>query len=105
MVAGVEDGVTYSTGTKIATLPPGLYPSYHQYREVLDYSTTDPAAANTAVLKIEDDGDLYMHESAHADGNTLDGISFFAGKKQTSIGAGNTANPNTEQFPGGFPVL
>ena len=88
MEAGAEDGVTYSTASKIAILPASFRPSHHQYREVLDYATTDPAAGNTAVCKIETDGDLYMTESASAAGNTLDGISFFAGKDATSVAAG-----------------
>ena len=88
MEAGTEDGVTYSTASKIATLPSSFRPSHHQYREVLDYATSTPASANTAVFKIETDGDLYMSEGASAAGNTLDGISFYAGKKATSVTAG-----------------
>lgn len=101
---GAVGGGDASSDT-IATLPPGFRPTYIQYRLVLDFGTSTPASSNVAILRINTSGVIVQIESGEADGVILDGISFFAGKKATSIGAGSTANPNTDQFPGGFPVL
>ena len=88
----------------IATLPPGFRPQYHRNITVLDTNITSAASANVAILRINTDGEILQTAEGGTTGVLLDGVSFFAGKKETSIGSGSTANPNTEQFPGGFPV-
>jgi len=83
-----------SSAHTIATLPEGHRPTYDQYRIALDTNPTGPATGNIAVVKIfstsdaSKPGEIVQYESGVTAGVSLDGISFFAGKKATSVMTG-----------------
>ena len=91
----------------ITSLPAGCRPNANQYRLATPGILTVPTSvhSHTIIVEIDTDGDIQCKGGTGSRIiTTLDGISFFAQQKITSIGAGSTANPNTDQFPGGFPV-
>ena len=80
----------------IVTLPEGYRPP----------KTTIVAAARGAAqesVKILSSGVVNIANGGDTGYSSLDGISFFAHQKVTSIGAGSTVSQ--DQFPSGFPVL
>ena len=106
---GVDTG---SISADITTLPEGFRPNFEQRRLV---SRLVNASIYIQQIRIDTFGVIKrvyasiinLDDTVQADTTAevcFDGISFFAQQNITSIGAGSTANPNTEQFPGGFPV-
>ena len=61
---------------------------FDQFRLILDNSATDPLTGNLAVLKITTAGVVNMSNSGSTTHASLDGITFFALQKTTSVATG-----------------
>ena len=83
---GVKNGD--SSAAIIATLPPGFRPQFNRNITVLDGSITSAASANVAILRVNTDGEILQAAEGGTTGVLLDGVSFFTGKKATSVTAG-----------------
>ena len=77
-----------SSAAIIATLPPGFRPQFDRNITVLDTNITSAASSNVAILRINTDGEILQAAEGGTTGVLLDGVSFFAGKKATSVHAG-----------------
>jgi hypothetical protein len=86
----LRGGVKNGTGSAaiIATLPPGFRPQFDRNITVLDGSITSAASANVAILRVNTDGEILQAAEGGTTGVLLDGVSFFTGKKATSVTAG-----------------
>ena len=105
---GVDSGS--SVTSDITTLPEGLRPLFEQRKlvnRVVDGNLRIQQIRITTGGVIRRVYGWNIDTSATAADLTkeicLDGISFFANQKVTSIGAGSTVSQ--DQFPSGFPVL
>ena len=90
----MKDGGAQDTFT---TLPEGFRPSTKIFIPVYKSGTINVALEITAA------GACSFNTGTSNGQEYIDGISFFAHQKVTSIGAGSTVSQ--DQFPSGFPVL
>jgi len=72
----------------ITNMPDGFRPILDTHRIILDTSGT--SVSQTALLKIEDDGDLSAI-SGSTTGLFLDGVSYYAGQTVTGAGGGTSS--------------
>jgi len=99
-----QDGGTVTQ--TMFTLPEGLRPLHEIWRFVPQV-TRPVSITQLGVIKILSTGVVATTSAASTASSqalmVLEGISFFAHQKVTSIGAGSTVSQ--DQFPSGFPVL